>query len=121
MVRSMTLEDFFCEHEESRRLYGAVSALIHTLGPVDVRMTKSQVAFSRRKAFAWVWAPDQYLRGKHAPLVLSIALRRRDASPRWKQIVEPTPGRFLHHLELHSADALDAQVRGWLSEAWEAA
>ena len=63
----MTLEDFFCEHEESRRLYAAVSALIHALGPVDVRMTRSQVAFRRRKAFAWVWDPDQYLHGRHRP------------------------------------------------------
>jgi hypothetical protein len=40
---------------------------------------------------------------------------------RWKQIVEPAPGRFTHHLELHTASEIDDEVRRWLQEAWEAA
>lgn len=40
-------------------------------------MTKSQVAFYRRKAFAWAWMPGKYLRGRGAPLVLTLALRRQ--------------------------------------------
>jgi hypothetical protein len=62
--------------------------------------------------------PGTYLRGRHAPLVLTISLRRRDSSTRWKEIVEPTPGRFTHHLELRSATDVDDQVRSWLREAW---
>jgi hypothetical protein len=50
--------------------------------------------------------------------VLTLALRRRDPSPRWKEIVEPARGRFTHHLELHSVDDIDQEVRGWLSDAW---
>ena len=42
-------------------------------------------------------------------------------SPRWKEIVEPAPGRFTHHLELYFADDVDDQVRCWLHEAWESA
>ena len=45
----------------------------------------------------------------------------RDHSPRWKQVVEPAPGRFTHHLELRSVDEVDDEVGGWLREAWEAA
>jgi hypothetical protein len=86
-----------------------------------VQVTKSQVAFRRRKAFAWAWRPEQYLRRRAAPLVLSVALRRRDASARWKQIVEPARGRFMHHLELYTLADVDEAVRGWVSEAWEQA
>jgi hypothetical protein len=84
-------------------------------------VTKSQVAFRRRKAFAWAWVPDRYLGSGHAPLVLTLALARRHSSPRWKQIVEPAPGRFTHHLELYAAFEIDGEVRSWLQEAWEAA
>jgi len=63
----------------------------------------------------------KYLRRNTAPLVLTLSLRRRDASPRWKEIVEPYPGRFTHHLELYSRDDIDDQVRLWLREAWGSA
>ena len=71
-----------------------------SIGDATVRATKSQVAFRRRRAFAWAWMPGQYLHGQVAPLVLTVALPARDPSPRWKQVVEPAPGRFIHHLEL---------------------
>jgi hypothetical protein len=53
--------------------------------------------------------------------LLSIALRRRDLSPRWKEVVEPYPGRFTHHLELFTGEEIDAQVRARLFEAYEGA
>ena len=56
-----------------------------------------------------------------APLVLTISFMKRDPSPRWKEIVEPTPGRFMHHLEVYSTEDLDQQVREWLSVAMAAA
>lgn len=62
-----------------------------------------------------------YLRGDHSPLVLTLALRRRDPSRRWKQIVEPANGRYTHHLELQSAHDIDDEVRAWLHEAWSQA
>jgi hypothetical protein len=54
-------------------------------------------------------------------LVLTVFLRSRDPSSRWKQIIEPYPGPFTHHLELYKREQVDDQVREWLSEAWEAA
>jgi hypothetical protein len=65
--------------------------------------------------------PEQYLHRSAAPLVLTVGLRRRDPSPRWKQVVEPAPGRFTHHLVLYATADLDDEVRGWLREAWEEA
>ena len=84
-------------------------------------MTRSQIAFRRRVAFAWVWIPARYLRAHVVPLVLTLSFRHRDASPRWKEIVEPTPGRFTHHLELYAVTDIDDEVRDWLRNAWGAA
>ncbi len=79
------------------------------------------MAFRRRKAFAWAWVPGKYLRGRVPQLVLTLALTRQDASPRWKEVVEAAPGHFTHHLEIYAAGEIDAEVGWWLREAWLAA
>lgn len=54
-------------------------------------------------------------------LVLTFSFRSRNESQRWKEIVEPAPGRYTHHLELYSTADIDEDVRGWLQDAWTAA
>ena len=118
----MTMQDeFFAGYEASRHIFEILHDVMDTLGPVELSVGKSQIAFHQRIAFVWAWIPGKYLRGKPAPLVLTVALRRRDASPRWKEIVEPRPGRFTHHLELFSRQEIDQEVRAWLQEAWKLA
>jgi hypothetical protein len=117
----MTLDEFFSGHEESRQLLDELQRMMDSIGPAELRVTKSQVAFRRRKAFAWAWMPTQYLCGQRAPLVLTLAFRHRDDSPRWKETVEPRPGHFTHHLELYSTEDLDDEVFNWLRSAWTTA
>jgi len=117
----MTLDEYFVGRDESRRIFDALHSAVDEVGSVELRVTKSQVAFRRRTGFAWAWIPQMYLAGRVAPLVLSVSLRRRDDSPRWKEVVEPYPGRFMHHLELRDPGEIDAEVRGWLAEAGESA
>lgn len=111
----MTLDEFFEGQEESRQIFDALRDVVNTIGPTELR---SQIAIYRRKAFAWVWIPGRYLRGKIAPLVLTLSFGSRDASPRWKEIVEPAPGRFTHHLELYATSDIDDEVVNWLRAAW---
>lgn len=121
MPEPVDIDEFFEGFESSRPLYEAIAARAIELGNVEARPTRSQIAFVRRRAFAWAWIPDRYLDGGHAPMVLSVALQRRDPSPRWKQVVEPIAGRYMHHLELRAASDVDAQVEAWLREAWSEA
>ena len=116
-----SLEAYFEGFDESRRLFERLMESINTLEGVQIRVTKSQVGFWRKKAFAYAWIPARYLHGKTAPLVLTVGLRRRDPSPRWKEVVEPHPGRFTHHLELYLPDDLDGEAENWLLEAWQQA
>jgi hypothetical protein len=121
MVGQAQLEGFFADQAASRALFEAVWGVLEGIGPAELRVSESQIAFRCRTAFAWVWMPGRYLRGSTAPLVLTVGLRRRDASPRWKEIVEAAAGRFTHHLELWDISDVDGDVRAWLREAWEGA
>jgi hypothetical protein len=112
------LDAFFDGYDEARPIFDALRDEIQAIGPVEMRVSKSQIAFRRRAAFAWAWIPGRYLRGGHAPLVLSVSLPYRHNSARWKEIVEPVPGRFMHHLELHAKTDIDDEVHAWLREAW---
>jgi hypothetical protein len=82
-----------------------------------VRVTRSQIAFRGRRGFAWLWRPRLYLGARGAEIVLSIALPREAASPRWKEVAHPAARTWIHHLELASVDQLDDEVVAWLREA----
>lgn len=114
----MDVDEFFTGHEASRALFDALEHAVSDIGPTQKRVTKSQIAFWRSRAFAWAWIPNRYLQGHHAPLVLSVSLPYRHNSPRWKEIVEPRPGWFMHHLELWSPAEINDEVRQWFDEAY---
>lgn len=117
----MTLDEFFYNYEQSRAIFDVLCQMINRIGTPEIRVSKSQVVFMRRKAAARVWIPSRYLRGVLAPLVLTLGFNYRSESPRWKEIITPTPGHFTHHLELWSIDDIDGQVQEWLQQAWQQA
>ena len=117
---STDIDRFFADYPASRRLFDHLDAAVRGEGDVDVRVTRSQISYRRRRAFAWIWVPGRYLAGSQAPLVLTVSLPRRDPSTRWKEVVEPRPGRFTHHLELRSVEEIDEEVVEWLREAPQA-
>jgi len=89
--KTITFDEFFTGESHSREIFEAVVRVLQDLGLLEPRITKSQIAFTHSRDFAWVWMPEKHLRRKAAPLVLSLAFRTRNPSPRWKQIVEPRP------------------------------
>ena len=115
-----SVADFFAGHPDGAAVAAAVIASVDAMGPHTIRVTRSQVAFRRRRGFAWLWRPGQYVRSE-VPAVLSVALPVRDGSSRWKEVVQPSPGRWMHHLELSSADEVDDDVHVWLRRAYDAA
>lgn len=112
------LDAFFAGSPEGRAIAATVAAAVGALGPFTQRVTKSQVAFARRRTFAWLWRPGQYVRST-VPVVLTVSLPGRDASPRWKEVIHPTARRWVHHLELRSPEEVDESVLGWLAAAYD--
>jgi hypothetical protein len=112
-----TPEEFFAGSPLGLAVYERVAATVDAAGEAEVRVTTSQVGFRRRRGFAWLWRPDRYLRSPGAEVVLTVALGRPDRSPRWKEVVHPTPDHWVHHLEVHDPAEVDDEVAGWLREA----
>jgi hypothetical protein len=116
----MRAEELFADHPEGLAVYHAVAKAVAALGDSQERVSKSQVAFRRRRGFAFVWRPGQYV-ASSVPAVLSVSLPRKAESGRFKEVVHPAPTVWMHHLELHDPREIDDEVVGWLGEAWAAA
>jgi hypothetical protein len=110
---------FFAGHAFPLAVYRRVCEMLDSIGPTVSATTRSQVAFRRRRGFAYLWMPGRWLTRPGAEVVLSVALARRDESPRWKEVVNPSRGTWMHHLEVHSLGDLDDEVDGWLREAFD--
>ena len=121
MADDVDIVRFFDGHPGALALFRRIEAVVAGIGPADVRVSRSQVAFRRRTGFAFVWLPGRWLRHPAAETVLSLALGRRDPSPRWKEVVHPSPRVWMHHLELRRTADIDDEVRDWLREAYDRA
>lgn len=112
-----TPAEFFEGSPQGKAIYDAVALVVATLGDHEVRVTRSQVVFRRRRAIAYLWRPGQYIRSD-VPAVLSLPLSHEIASPRFKEIVRPSRSVWMHHLELRTAAEVDEEVRAWLALAY---
>lgn len=110
-------EEFLAGHPLGLAALAWVRRELAAAGPFEERVGRSQVAFRRRRGFAWLWLPGQYLAHPQADVVLSLGLGREVSSTRFKEVVQPSRGQWMHHLELHAETDLDDEVAGWLREA----
>ena len=117
----MRPEEHFAGHAVALAVYDTVRSVLEASGPFEVRTSRSQVAFRRRRGFAYLWLPARYLSRPTAEVVLSIVLGRQDGSPRFKEVVHPSPRLWMHHLEIDDAREIDEEVIGWLHKAAERA
>lgn len=120
VAEDSTPEEVFRGSPLGLELLRGVELMLAGFPPSTMRATKSQVAFRGRRGFAYMWWPARYLTSD-VPAVLSIALPRRITSERFKEVVNPAPGVWMHHLELRSMADLDDEVAGWLGEARQVA
>ncbi|NHW47874.1 hypothetical protein HAV21_13435 [Paenarthrobacter sp. MSM-2-10-13] len=113
-------ESFFDGSPQGLAICRAFLAVVGGLGDFRVNLSKSQIALRRHRGFAYLWRPDKYVHSR-VPAVLSLALPYELGSPRFKEVVHPAPSVWMHHLELHDPSMVDAEVRQWIREAFEAA
>jgi Domain of unknown function (DUF5655) len=110
-------ETLFAGHPFALAVVERIQDIVASIGEATIRTTKSQVAFRRRRGFAYLWPP--VIGNPGVEVVLSIALGRHDPSPRFKQVAHPAPRIWMHHMEIRDLAQLDDEVKTWLAEAFE--
>jgi hypothetical protein len=111
-------ERLFADEPGAVEVYRAVRRTLEAIGPVEVRTTRTQIAFRRRRGFAFLWLPIPGVRRAGVVVVLSIALRGEVESSRWKEVAHPARSTWMHHLEVRALADLDQEVEGWLRQAY---
>lgn len=82
---------------------------------MQIRTTKTQVSFSNRYIFALASPPK---RKKEDHLVVSFGLGYEKRSPRIFCAAEAARNRWTHHVAVRTPEELDAELFGWLDEAY---
>ncbi|WP_242685030.1 DUF5655 domain-containing protein [Microbacterium sp. SD291] len=110
-------EEFFGFDTKAARIYRAIARRLLKLDGVVVQVSRSQVAFRARRSFAFAWRPGAYVKSD-VPVVLSLALPERVDSARFKEIVNPSPTTWMHHVELRLVKDVDRELLGWAEQAY---
>lgn len=117
-----TIESLFQGRPEALRLFDAVRGYIESLDSVTIEPAKTQVSFGAVGKFAWVWLPQSWVKKRsETSITLTFSLGRRVAHEKIAEVVEPRPGRWIHHVVIEEESDFDEDVRAWLREAYEAA
>lgn len=98
---------------EARALFRGFEALLRRCGPVRAAPAKTRVAFMVRVRFAGVSALSD--RGMTIAFGLPYALR----SPRIRKVERLGPRWWGHWMRITSPEELDAELLGWLREAYK--
>jgi Bacteriocin-protection, YdeI or OmpD-Associated/Domain of unknown function (DUF1905)/Domain of unknown function (DUF5655) len=92
-------------------LFERLRDLVEACGPVTVVPNRDNVAFMVDVRFLRAVPRTRWLD-------LAFWLRRRVESPRWWKVETLTPDAHIHVLRVTDADQLDAEVAGWVRDAY---
>jgi Domain of unknown function (DUF5655) len=97
---------------ELRELFELFVAAARENGPVTVNVTKSRIALQVRMRFAAIQRPRKRFLAAH------FVLTRPISSPRLA-VEYLAPYYYVHRLRLDRPEDIDAELKGWLAEAYE--
>ena len=107
-----SLEALFARSEPHVfRLFKKFAAMVRACGPVRIIPQKTGIAFQVRVRFAGVRPRKSYLLG-------GFWFPRRHDHPRFRKIQQFAPRCYIHEFRIASEKELDAEVKGWIREAY---
>jgi hypothetical protein len=110
-----TVDETFAGHPGYQRAaYAQIAAHLRTLGPLYEDAVRVGVFLANARKFAEV-------RPKVRSLSLSLILPRPLHDPRVARSWPMPAGRTVNFIKLTCVDDIDDQLRGWLTEAYDAA
>ena len=107
---------FFNKIPQALPLYLAFEEIIREKYPdVNIKVQKSQISFSNKHGFAYIWLPIRKMKGRPAVyLIVSFGLPYRLDSPRIVEAAEPYPNRWTHHVIIKSLKDIDEKLMEWI-------
>jgi hypothetical protein len=106
------LERFF-EGSALTDVFERFVAAARANGAVTVNATTSRVTLQARMRFAGIDRPRKQF------LVANFVLTRPVGSPRLSRVEYVPPYYYVHRLRLAAPEDVDAELEGWLAEAYE--
>jgi uncharacterized protein DUF5655 len=94
-----------------RALFDHLAAAIERLGSVTILPERTRIAFQVRMSFAVAMPKQGWLDGH-------LVLARRIEHPRFRRVETFSPRNHLHAFRLTGPEEIDAELRGWLAEAY---
>lgn len=94
-----------------RAIFDAILAAVRRCGPVSVLPEKTRIAFQVRMSFAQVTPRRRWVDGH-------VVLARRVEHRRFRSIETISAHNHVHHFRLSTPEDVDAEVCGWLEEAY---
>ena len=112
---------FFQNHPGALPLYEAfLQALLNRVGPVEIRVQKTQITFSKGYNFACV-SLLPVRRAQDRPrdyITVTFGLDAQKQSPRIDAAVQAAPNRWTHHALIGSQAEIDQELLDWVAEAY---
>ena len=112
-VRLTTAHFFRHADPRLKRLYNQYVRFVRRIGPVTVNVNKTRISFQGRVRFAGVAAV------RKDALIAGFWLKRRIHSPRFGKVEFIPPNNYVYSFRLTLPSDLDAEVEGWLREAYQ--
>ena len=112
MTDTYSVNDHFADKDPAvRALYDKFLAVLNTFGPIIEEPKKTSIHLVRKSALAGVETRKNYL-------LLNIKADHKIDSPRILKSDQPSARRFHHKVKIESLDDFDAELEGWLREAY---
>ncbi len=117
------MKDYFSSAPGTYPLFVAIANLIIAqFNEVTVKIQKTQIAFSSKHNFAFVWLPP--VKVKNRPAVYVVFSFGGETEVKHSRIVEARevqPNRWIHHVLVSSIQDVDEEMREWLKIAYQSA
>ena len=112
---------FFDKIPQALSLYKVFAEKVLAEYPdVQIKIQKSQISFSNKHQFAFVWLPIRKIKNRpDIYIIVSFGLSHRLDSPRIVETTEPYPNRWMHHLIIQNRSEIDTELMNWIKEAYD--
>lgn len=112
---------FFDKTPQALPLYKVfVEKVLAEYPDVHIKIQKSQISFSNKHQFAFVWLPIRKMKNRpDIYIIVSFGLTYRLGSPRIVEATEPYPNRWTHHLIIQNRSEVDTELMSWIKEAYD--